>query len=265
MFYNQLLQPIARIGATASSRGTVVSSPVALHTKGAWVELSSATPCHAHAIGLMLRKLTIAPRILLDIGIGAAGSEVVVLDNISFGKSVRSPAYIILPLHIREGERVALRAQASIASQDTVVSAHLLAGSDLVAKGVGRLSTLGADTATTAGVTVTSNASAHTKGAWAEISSSSPRDFRGFWVSTMDTASPPIGNMFMLIDIGIGAAGSEIVIIPDLFYRYINTSGFGFSFRYFPVPIKAGTRIAARMQAETAGAQQAGVIIIGEG
>jgi hypothetical protein len=55
----------------------------------------------------------------------------------------------------------------------------------------------------------------------------------------------------MLVDIGRGAGGSEVVIIPDLSAGFVLSEAVSNTFAsyYFPLYIPAGTRLAARCQA----------------
>ena len=60
-----------------------------------------------------------------------------------------------------------------------------------------------------------------------------------------------------LIDIGVGSAGSETVLLPDLLSVGINSSGDGTSIftHRFGVTIAAGTRVVARGQGAIYGGQ----------
>jgi hypothetical protein len=103
------------------------------------------------------------------------------------------------------------------------------------------------------GVTVTADATIHTKGAWAQIIASTARDAYGITVFIAATAGAASSNQRYLVDIGIGAASSEVVLIPDLMCG--NASAFnaasntGPAMFHFPIYIPAGSRISARGQA----------------
>ena len=106
----------------ASSSGTTPAN-ASLHTKGAWVELTSATT-HPH------RGLSVAVqgsddvmgtrRHLFDIATGAATSEVVLIENMyvesSGGEIVTSylPVAGMFQRPIAEGTRLAVRSQANV-------------------------------------------------------------------------------------------------------------------------------------------------------
>jgi hypothetical protein len=103
------------------------------------------------------------------------------------------------------------------------------------------------------GVTVTADATIHTKGAWAQIIASTARDAYGITVFIAATAGAASTNQRYLVDIGIGASSSEVVLIPDLLCG--NASAFnaaantGPAMFHFPIYIPAGSRISARGQA----------------
>ena len=87
------------------------------------------------------------------------------------------------------------------------------------------------------------------KGAWAQVFASLAEDTFGLMICiNSNTASAASRNS--VVDIGIGAAASEIVLIPDLIAG--NAASYqspgGGIWYYFPVAIPAGTRIAARAQ-----------------
>lgn len=95
---------------------------------------------------------------------------------------------------------------------------------------------------------VVSGGTAHTKGNWAQITASAPIDVKYLFLRGNTTAATGAATPF-LMDIGVGAAGSELVVFPNL------DCGFtpGNWSAIVPVDIPAGTRIAARMQGLTTG------------
>lgn len=115
----------------------------------------------------------------------------------------------------------------------------------------GFLDTLASHTTTSsAGVNVTASATPHTKGSWSQLVANSGARSLGIMV-WLDNSAVSNTNTSILLDIGIGASGSETVLIPDLAAGYaLNPSVSNAShFYYFPLFIPAGSRIAARSQA----------------
>jgi hypothetical protein len=93
-------------------------------------------------------------------------------------------------------------------------------------------------------VALTAPGSTNTKSAWTQLSASAPFDVAGLWV----TVSAGGANGSALFDIGIGGAGSEQVIVPNVPVRRNGGANFGSGPIVLPVAIPAGTRIAARYQ-----------------
>ena len=82
------------------------------------------------------------------------------------------------------------------------------------------------------------------KTAWGEAIASLPQDINGLWLTIW---RPYITvSSTCLFDIGIGSEGNEIVLIENVLFN-MNTSGVGYSY-FFPLFIKAGSRIVIRMQ-----------------
>jgi hypothetical protein len=107
---------------------------------------------------------------------------------------------------------------------------------------------------TAAGVRITGNTStANVKGPWTQLLASSGEVCHGItlMIGSANTLASTARRKF--VDVGIGAAASEIVIIPDLDCGNVNNWGQATSGPVvftFPIKIPAGTRISARMQAE---------------
>jgi hypothetical protein len=102
-------------------------------------------------------------------------------------------------------------------------------------------------------ITVTAGGTAHTKGAWTQLIASTPYDAYGIWVG-IDGIHVSAGATNYLVDIGVGPAGSEQVIIPNLDVWGADATAAGLNplIFWFPVYIPAGSRIAARSQSVTA-------------
>lgn len=97
-------------------------------------------------------------------------------------------------------------------------------------------------------VTVTASGTAHTKGSWVELVSAANNvfDIGCIWLhSSANSASGT--NTSQLCDIGLGAAASEAVIIPDILTGF-DTLRASEGMR-IPIFIPKGERIAARIQA----------------
>jgi len=99
-------------------------------------------------------------------------------------------------------------------------------------------------------VTFTANASANTKGNYSQV-----------WASTSVNACGLVLNMEYvsndadyLLDLAFGAAGSEQIVVADIIISGATYTRRSLSAVHFPIFIKAGTRIACRVQSSTGGA-----------
>jgi len=87
------------------------------------------------------------------------------------------------------------------------------------------------------------------KGGWAQVIAALDHDTYGLLIC-VNTNGAASASRNTVLDIGIGAAASEVVLIPDLIAgnapSYI-THGGGLWY-FFPIAVPAGTRISARAQ-----------------
>lgn len=113
-------------------------------------------------------------------------------------------------------------------------------------------SNLAAISSTTIGTSVAASATPNTKGAWIQLIASTLQDC--YWIVVEGSNSTTAAtNVRGLLDIGIGAAAAEVVLIPDLLMGYCHSGVSGFSrFYAFPLYVAAGTRISARFANATA-------------
>ena len=243
---------------TSVTDGAALLTAAASNTKSGWTQLIASTKFDAIGIVPIWTKCwsNLVGWYLADIAVGAAASEVVVLPNlISKGRQGGAgQAGAFIPLAIPRGSRLSARAQALSAGttrsynfQMLLVSGDLLGGAPL-----SKAYTYGAETADSTGVAIDAGGSANTKGAWTELTASSSAPTRWMMVQIQHSTNGGLAaDTTYLLDIGIGAASSEVVLIPDLPVT-IDSSGGGVVFSNpwysLPVDIPAGTRISARCQ-----------------
>ena len=100
----------------------------------------------------------------------------------------------------------------------------------------------------TVGGTVVQNSSGfvHTKSLYSTIAASTAYDAAGIYIDIV----AGVGSIRSLIDIAVGTAGAEVVVIPNIFCPSPRALQLGFTV-YFPISIPAGSRIAARLQSST--------------
>jgi len=98
------------------------------------------------------------------------------------------------------------------------------------------------------GTTVTAAAALHLKGAYSTLIASTAFDWYGFWLGVGNTGVSAT-QTDQLLDIAIGAAASEQVILPNLLVGWRGTQNLGPMMQFIPLFIPRGTRISARIQA----------------
>lgn len=238
--------------ATASSvraRATATASATP-HTKGSWTQIIAATTTDASMLIVRLTAGTSAAgadtSTLLDIGIGAAASEVVIVPNLAVGFAANGLMYHI-PVSVPVGSRIAIRCQGAVVSQAVAVQV-MLATLPNSRRAPAAVVAMGDDTATSHGVIIATPASNNTKGAWTQIIAATAQPFSALVIGAQGGADSVQGSDSFLLDIGIGSAGNEVVIGPDLPLSVSTTEILTPMFnQIIPWIIPAGTRLAARV------------------
>lgn len=252
--------PINNAGANILTGGytgsnsylNVLTAHATAHTKGAYTELSSATPFTATGIILSVRYSDYPYSYLIDLAIGAAGSESAIINNILYHTSLYTRhagvGDFFFPINIPKGVRLSARVQSSTGGKVIGLCAMLFSGG--FAQSLSGVDTCGANVADSGATAVDPGATANTKGAWVELSAATLRTSHG-----MVLAFGGILNALMTwtewrLDIGVGTAGSEQIILAD--YNLV-CAGAGSDVspkmsNFYPVSIPKGSRLTARAQ-----------------
>ena len=230
-------------GDTTTSLGAPIVTG-ATNTKGSWVQLGVPT---LYDIFLVQVYATILNNIaiILDVGIGAAGSQIEIISNVYMNAnntSLQQNGCLCLPISIPAGTTLWARAQSSSATQTIYVKLNGYAG---IWEGCAGAEGFGVTLGSTIATTVTASATPFTKGNYAQLVASSAHAYTGLVASIFVNAGTPYR---FFVDIAVGGAGSEQVIIPN-----IQTSLNDNLTSFVPVRIPAGTRISARCQNSAAG------------
>jgi hypothetical protein len=252
---------VSFLGSQAAESGVLTSgrhsvTPGTSNAKGSYDQLIAATAYPAAWVLVTLSR-TVGSNFLVDIAVGAGGSEQVVVPNLPYSTNTStSPtlSVFLLPLHIPAGSRIAARAQHAAGVADTIdVQVTLFAPMAGGEKGLERVEACGALTASSLGTSVDPGTSANTKGAWSELVAATAHPYR--WACLSITHDGTVGtSASSLVDVGIGAAGSEVVVVPNLAFFAANTiDAIPAPTSWFPFHVPAGTRIAVRSSCNQTG------------
>ena len=242
----------ATIGQTAaSSTGTTLTAGGSANTKGAWAQLSAATPIDATGIIVVLGGAVDNGDFLVDIGIGASGVETIIVpDVLHCGRAHDFNGYYPFPICVPRGSRVVARCQATGASLTLAAQVILLSGGFSTPPGGGRVAAYGTAAADSGGTQVTPSTNANEKGAWSELVGSTGGRARQILVSFGNMDNNVRTSAGWLIDVGIGPAGQEHIILADLNLAVDAVGDLIVPpvLGPFPITVPAGSRIAARAQ-----------------
>ena len=257
MFHDgALVRPVSRMWwesdrspvPVASGTATVTAHTTA-HTMGPWTELVAATAADADCVRVTVTGVGVSgvnTATLVDVGVGAAGAEVAVAAGVPVGGASATstqPIAFDLPVYVPAGTRIAARIQSVVTGGKTASVTVTVTSSARPALAGASVDVLGASTATSSGVALT------TAGAWVEVVASSPRAYRavGLVPSINSGAVPATVNS--TLSVGIGAAGAEVVLASirlvrssaEVCYRsWVDLTSLQGAY------IPAGTRIALR-------------------
>lgn len=255
---------------TASSTGTQLTASGSINTKGSYTQLVASTPYDACGFLVTLENPSNgANGFLVDIAVGAAASEIVVVPNIPFAISNSASAFgcmsIYVPCEIPAGSRIAARCQSTVASATVNAQVILLDGNFTTDTPYGAPQNYGASTATSLGTQIDPGAVLNTKGNWVQLVASTTYDLAALQIIADHQGAMTLSNI--LLDIGVGAAASEQIIIPNV--QFSSNSGgimlFNSAPPLFHTRIPAGSRIAARAQniKTTAASRKIGISLLG--
>ncbi len=224
------------------------------HTKGAWTELLASAGADIHGVVLQVGGTGVnagTGRCLLDIGVGPAGSERVVVPDwmCGAGRGIGPNSWghiMFVPIYIAGGSRVATRIQREAASGTCQFQAAFLEQPMWPGSTAHVVAGYGVDPATSTGVVVTGG-SAPNFGAWTQVVASTTEPGRWWWVS-MDCGNDTSQNAATYrVQLGVGASGAEVVV-GEWRWRMTGAEDCTGPLPPLPVynPLPAGVRLAVR-------------------
>ncbi|MFH0900594.1 MAG: hypothetical protein V2A73_08195, partial [Pseudomonadota bacterium] len=165
------------------------------------------------------------------------------------GGDANIPNYqYFLPIPIPAGTRIAARCQCSTGGVTMWTRVTPMANGFLSGSSLGRVTTYGAATADSGGVSVDCGAAAWTKGAYSQIVAATTYPCKALLVAYGNQKNGTRTATGFGIDIAIGGAGSEKIVLPDLYCSCYGSGGLppGSMIMPLPIAIPAGVRLAAR-------------------
>lgn len=233
---------------TQNTRGTAIA-PGGVNTKGNYGELISSVPFDAHGMLLHISgPLGASNRGLADISLGPAGSEQIIINDIhvdSANNNCIAPFYFSIP--IPAGSRIAARIQSS-GGATMRFAGNLLSSGFADISPFGKVTTYGADTTDSGGTQIDPGATAGIKGSWTQITASTTAPIVKLLLAIGGNANSARVNSSWLIDVGIGNAGDETILIHDIPLVFSDIYILPKSIGPISVSIPAATRIAVRAQ-----------------
>jgi hypothetical protein len=237
-----LWQPVPRYASHANNFaaatpningvGIGVTASASLHTKGSWVTMLDPIPYDTDWIAISMNGVGISATLtdaLVDIGVGAAGAERVIIPNLLAGWSNNIVRCMTIPLRVPKGTRITARAQSLISADIVTVSLAILAGGpmgNLIGGFVGCDAygiNIGSPTVSQ-GTSITSGASG-AEGAWTNVGGVTSREYCGLGflaqggladttiTARVHTYDVGYGGV-KLMEYGCGVLGTEMVLGP---------------------------------------------------
>jgi hypothetical protein len=239
------------VAITSNGLGNTLTAAGSAHAKGAWAELFASTPEDTRGMFVATSSWSDDGKHLVDVGVGAAGSEVVAVadmvcsacENVGFVAIGVNGLNFYLPVGIASGSRVAARTQCSVASRQIYRMKLQLVGGTLG----GSAYSYGAAGGSSSGVTIDPGGTANVKGSYSEIAAatSAAHDWVAVSVSGRANLSPQAAGFSP--DIAAGAGGAEVPIMEHLAHRFhLFSAALCPNCFCVPIDIASGTRLSAR-------------------
>ena len=233
-----------------------VTGASSANTYGAWVEMSSGIDFDADRVILTMISAAAVDLFLFDIGVGAVGSEEVLVPEIPYQvydfDAVLDCVVYDLPVRIVEGTRVSLRCKSLLGgSHVAYVAACMVCGASDAIVGTSGVVPVGISGATSNMTEVDPGGTSGTYGSYVELTSSLSDDIRGWILCVGSGANSSTSTAGWLVTVGVGASGSEVPVV-DGWPIHANASGITMAnpeaSPIFPIQIKAGSRIAVKLK-----------------
>lgn len=239
---------------TGTSTGTLVTASATVNAKGAWETIGTSTFAYERII-VQVGATGSAADYVFDIGIDdGAGNSFVLAENLRISALKGAGDLFLsysLPLKIAAGAIVEARSAATVASAGLRMTIVGCSASPLSGGSYSYMVALYTP-ATSRGVAIDAGATRNAKGAWAQLQASTAHNVDAIMLGIGPNADVTRTAVTTgLLDIGIGTAGAEFSLASNMLWGFTTTSDTPFPnvIGVIPMGIAAGTRVAARCQA----------------
>lgn len=239
--------------------GVSVTAPGSAHTKGSWAQCFSSCSFDVYGVSVQFTDSFVAATsvlILLDIGIGAAAAEQVIIANIlagaaSTGNSNSSSQSMFYPVFIPKGTRIAARIQTNSTTARTVNVGMVLHGGPTsppwpVFAGA---DTIGANTATSTGLAHTAGNSG-AESSWTSIGSATTQHYKALMPCVQIESDTTLASQGYHLEIGVSST-----TLGEFYFVATSSETIGTLFPNVPlyVPIPSGSQLQIRAEAGSTG------------
>jgi hypothetical protein len=233
---------------SASSAGTSLTPST--NAESAYTQLIASTTFDAQGVLVSLKNAGATAQSVIDLAIGGAGSEVNIANDLIISGRVNMSVLYYLPIAIPAGTRLSVRGSRSAASASVRVECLLVGQGFSPSAPLGRCTTYGGVVSPAGGISIDPGGSANTEGSWTQITASTTSAISALIIGIGGQGNDARASYDWLLDIGIGAGGSEVVLIPDLALSSSNGHNMVVPQSIGPIPcsIPAGTRLSVRAQ-----------------
>lgn len=238
-------------GYKTSQQNVLITCHASANTKGSWAQVIASTAFTGY-VSVAYTGLALNYAYAVDIGIGEAGSEVVIAANLIFewtGTYGIATNYFDIPILLPVGTRVAVRGQCTAGGQVAIISVNHTAVSGFTRQPLfSAVDTYGFTAADSGGTAVDPGSTANTAGAWAQFSAACTATYRAIIVAASVGSDQIRSDAYFYVEVGVGAAGSEIILVKHALRSHTAADYILPAYsNLIPVSIPAGTRIAVRL------------------
>lgn len=239
------------VGEDTANTTAVTVTGGAANTKGAsWLEIVASTAFAASWVGVFAFGPSASADYLIDIAVGGAGSEVVLIANLQVStKATESARFFLLPLKVPSDSRLSCKIQSTTASATLEIAIIYGAKGWLAGENCYRCTTYGANTADSGSTGLDPGGTAHTKGGWTQIVASTTNPIKAMLVILGDRNNNAMTTCNWLLDIGVGASTAEQVLFTLAFSGGLTNDEITPNvFGPFLLNLPAGVRLAGNLQ-----------------